>query len=350
MNIEDILIDENSEDDSIIIDVRSPKEFYADHINGSINLPVLYDNEYDEVGYLYKNISRFEANKKGSIYVMKNISHHIETKLKNISRKNKIIFYCSRGGNRSQSFAIVCSKIGWNSDIIKGGYKSYRRHVVKQINVLSRNLNFIIIAGKTGVGKTDILKLLAKKDINILDLEYLASHRGSLLGSFISIKQPSQKMFESRLYDVINKIDEGSIIFVESESIKIGNVQIPKELFDSIYHSPLIKIENSINERAKYLVENYDHLKGDFITISNLLKFMSLRKSKSLIGLLENSLQEKDWFKLAKLLLLHHCDSTYDFAMSKRKGRVIADLKFDHPVKESVEIVVSKILTLQREY
>ena len=205
MNIEDLLIDKKSKTDSIIIDVRSPREFSADHINESINLPVLYDDEYDEVGCLYKNISKFEANKKGSIYVMKNISYHIETELKNISPKKRIIFYCSRGGNRSQSFSIVCSKIGWNSDTIKGGYKSYRRHVVKQINALSKNLNFIIIAGKTGVGKTDILKLLAKKDFNILDLENLASHRGSLLGSFIAIKQPSQKMFESRLYDVINK-------------------------------------------------------------------------------------------------------------------------------------------------
>jgi tRNA 2-selenouridine synthase len=349
MNIEDLLIDEKSKFDYTIIDVRSPREFSIDHINESINLPVLYNDEYDEVGSLYKNISKFEANKKGSIYVMKNISYHIENKLKPLKPKSKIVFYCSRGGNRSQSFSIICSKIGWVSDTIKGGYKSYRQHVVKELSALSNNLNFIIIAGKTGIGKTDVLNLLKKNNANILDLEDLASHRGSLLGSLISAKQPSQKMFESRLYEVIKKIDKRNVIFVESESIKIGNVQVPKQLFDSIYNSPLIKIENSIDERAKYLIKNYDHLKEDAITISKLLRFMSRRNPKPLITLLENSLQEKDWFKLVKLLLIHHYDATYDFSISKRKGMILADLKFDRKVEDVVDIVAKKILSIQQE-
>ena len=349
MNIDDLLVDKKLISDCIIIDVRSPREFSIDHIHGSINLPVLYDHEYEEVGKIYKNISKFEANKKGSVYVMKNISYHIENKLKNINpkNKNKLIFYCSRGGNRSQSFSIVCSKIGWISDTVKGGYKSYRRHVVEKLGILSNNFNFMIIAGKTGVGKTDILKLLEKNGSIIIDLENLASHRGSLLGSSNSVKQPSQKMFESRIYDVMVKINKGSVVFVESESIKIGNLQVPKNLFDSIYNSPLIKVENSINERAKYLITNYNHLKEDISTISNLLKFMSLRNPQSLIKSLEDSLQKNDWVELAELLLLHHYDVAYDFSISKRKGTIIADLKFNRKVEDVVEIVAEKILTMQ---
>jgi tRNA 2-selenouridine synthase len=346
MNLKDLLVEQESKTDCMIIDVRSPREFSIDHIKGSINLPVLYDNEYEEIGYLYEKLSKFEANKKGSIYVMKNISYHIENELKNINPKKRIIFYCSRGGNRSQSFSIVCSKIGWRSDTIQGGYKSYRRHVVEQIDTLSKNLNFIIIAGKTGVGKTDILNSLRKNDFAILDLENLASHRGSLLGSLNFGKQPSQKMFESRLYEAIKKIGIRSTIFVESESIKIGNVQVPKKLFDSIYNSPLIKIENSINERAKYLIKNYDHLKRNDIIIKKLLNFMSLKNPTSLIKLLEKTLQEKNWLKLAELLLLHHYDMTYDFAMSKRKGKVLLDLKFNHKVEDVIEIIAIKLLSM----
>jgi len=347
MNLEDLLADDKSQSDNIVIDVRSPKEFSNDHIDGSLNLPVLYDLEHEEIGLLYKNISKFEAHKKGSIYVMKNISYHIENQLKYIGSKKKIIFYCSRGGNRSQSFSIVCSKIGWISDTIKGGYKSYRRYVIKQINELSKNLNFIIIAGKTGIGKTDILKSLEQKGANILDLENLASHRGSLLGSLDSIEQPSQKSFESRLYNAMKTIERSSIVYVESESVKIGNLHVPKQLFDFIYNSPLIKLENSIQERSKYLVKNYDHLKNDIPTISNLLKFMALKHPNHLIKLLETYLKKEDWLKLTELLLLHHYDASYDFAMSKRQGRVLSDFKFNHTVEDVVEIVAEKILLMQ---
>ena len=196
----------------LIIDVRSPAEFKEDHISGAVNLPVLSDEERKIIGTRHKNLSPFEARKLGASFVAKNIARHIESALKNETRDFTPLIYCWRGGQRSKSFALICSEIGWRTVILNGGYKNYRRSVIKKIEELVLGLSFIVIAGRTGTRKTDILEGLNKRGAQVLDLEKLASHRGSLLGKLEEVDQPSQKMFETLIMDTLRHFDPDRVV------------------------------------------------------------------------------------------------------------------------------------------
>ena len=197
MNISEIYEKDWDQENYIIIDVRSPQEYADDHIIGSINLPVLYDEEYNLIGRIYKKKSAFEANIMGAQLVMKNISNHLGCSLKEYDKKTKLIFCCKKGGNRSFSFYTVCEKIGWRCEVISGGYRSYRQFVVKMLEKLSQRNEFVIISGRTGNGKTKILNLLELKGLQVIDLEDLACHRGSILGSYTN--KPHQHKNTSRV-------------------------------------------------------------------------------------------------------------------------------------------------------
>ena len=219
-----------------IIDVRSPSEFHEDHIPGAINLPVLNDQERAEVGTIYARVDPFTARKRGAVITSQNIAKHIFT-LSDYGKDWKPLIYCWRGGQRSGSLALVMHEIGGSVTLLQGGYKAYRRHVQQELNRLLPRLRFIVVAGPTGCGKTDLLRQLQSQGCQVLDLESLANHRGSLLGREPGSCQPSQKWFESSLYHELCQLDLEKPIYVESESSKIGEIHLPTALFKNLITS-----------------------------------------------------------------------------------------------------------------
>ncbi len=344
MKISDLYGKNWREENYIIIDTRSPQEYADDHIIGSINLPVLFDQEYKLVGRTYKEKSAFEAKKLGAQLVMKNISNHLGFALRNFDKNKKLVFYCKRGGNRSFSFHTVCEKIGWKCYVISGGYKSYRRFVVERTEKLSLCNEFIIVSGRTGNGKTKLLNLLELNGLQVIDLEGLACHRGSILGGFIDTPQPSQKQFESIIFDTLRKFRSSEIIFVESESRKIGKLTIPERFFSSIYNSKIIKIENLLNKRVDFLIKEYPNFMEDHRPILDLVNLLRKRMPKEIILDIEKYIADRDFKKLASNLLSTHYDKSYDKSMFKRKGKLVKQFNFDCGVEDAVDHVCRYVI------
>ena len=190
-----------------IIDVRTPSEFAEDHIPGAINCPVLSDEERITVGTLYKQVSPFEARKVGAALVARNIAFHLQTRFHDRPKSWHPMIYCWRGGQRSSAMCIILAQVGWAAQKLEGGYKAYRRDVLEKLEALPQNLTFRVICGPTGSGKSYLLAALADNGQQVLDLEMLAGHRGSVLGKIPGQSQPSQKWFDSALLEALQKLD-----------------------------------------------------------------------------------------------------------------------------------------------
>ena len=212
------------------IDVRSPSEFADDHIPGAVSLPVLDDRERAEVGTLHAQASAFAAKRRGAALVTRNIARILETYCANQPREWKPVVYCWRGGKRSGALAHILSEIGWRAVQLDGGYRAYRRHVITLLEQVPSRFRFYVICGLTGTGKSRLLQALADAGAQVLDLEGLARHRGSLLGDLPGDPQPSQRRFDSELLAQLQCLDPQRPVFVESESRKIGTVQLPDAL------------------------------------------------------------------------------------------------------------------------
>jgi len=312
----------------LIIDVRSPGEFKEDHIPGAVSLPVLSDEERKIIGTRHKNQSPFEARKLGASFVAKNIAEHIEGSLKKEGRDFSPLIYCWRGGQRSKSFALICSEIGWRTFILNGGYKNYRRSVIKKIEALVRGLSFIVIAGRTGTRKTDILESLDKRGAQVLDLENLASHRGSLLGKLEEAEQPSQKMFETLIIDTLRYFDPGRVVFLESESQKIGQRQIPKALWNFIKISPQITLSAPRRSRASTLSRKYEHLTKDGESLKKLIEKIPGRHGQNRTEHWCSLITHKSWEELSYDLLEFHYDPSYDNSLKNNDRTTI--FEYDH--------------------
>jgi tRNA 2-selenouridine synthase len=245
-----------------VIDVRSPSEFALDHIPGAINCPVLDDEQRITVGTIYKQVNAFEAKKVGAAMVSKNIGRHIEERWLGMPRDWKPLVYCWRGGNRSGSMAHVLAKIGWPAIQLDGGYKAYRNYVNAALGEAPA-LSFKVICGTTGSGKSRLLEVLASIGAQVLDLEQLAAHRGSVLGNLPSQPQPSQKSFETLIWDKLRHFDVALPVFVESESKKVGQLRVPDALMEAMRQAPCIALTLSRTNRVRLLMEDYQHFTTD---------------------------------------------------------------------------------------
>src|SRR5471032_1133073 len=241
-----------------IIDVRSPSEFAEDHLPGAINLPVLNDEQRVRVGTLYKQTSAFEAKKLGAALVAKNIARHIEDGFLGHPHDWKPLVYCWRGGNRSGAMAHILARIGWPAAQLDGGYKAFRAHVNAALEQPPA-LSFKVICGTTGSGKSRLLEVLNANGAQVLDLEQLAAHRGSVLGNLPSQPQPRQKAFETAIWHALRSFDPALPVFVESESKKVGNLRVPAALMDTMRASDCIALTLSRENRVRLLMEDYAH-------------------------------------------------------------------------------------------
>jgi tRNA 2-selenouridine synthase len=294
-----------------IIDVRSEAEFALDHIPGAINCPVLNNDERIRVGTLYKQTSAFEAKKIGAALVAKNIAEHLQNTFIEKPREWRPLIYCWRGGNRSGSMAHILAKIGWPAMQLEGGYREYRQEVIMQLDAVVNQSRFAVVCGTTGSGKSRLLSTLAKAGAQVLDLEKLAAHRGSVLGGLPDEQQPSQKLFESRIWNVLRRCSPDQIIWVESESKKIGNLRVPELLMEKIRSSECIRLTLNTSERVKLLLEDYPHLSRDTEQLMVLLSHLTPLHGHTKMRQWQSLAQSNEISTLVESLLVEHYDPAY---------------------------------------
>lgn len=246
-----------------LIDVRSESEFAEDHIPGALNCPVLNDGERARVGTLYKQVSPFDAKKTGAALVSANIARHLAACFRDRPREWRPLVYCWRGGSRSDAMAHVLRQVGWHCGRLDGGYRAYRREVVADLAARPAAFQWRSVCGATGCGKSRLLRILAGAGAQVLDLEALAAHRGSVLGNLPDETQPSQKMFESRIWHALRGFSPRRPIYVEAESRKIGNLRVPEALIAEMWRSPCIVLEAPMSARVALLKEEYAHYIAD---------------------------------------------------------------------------------------
>ena len=327
-----------------IIDVRSPLEFAEDHIVGAINCPVLSDLERQKVGTIYKKESSFKAKIIGSSLTAKNIAFHIENKFMEKKGSWQPLIYCWRGGQRSKAFSIVLSEVGWRTNQLKGGYKEYRNQVINFLDNIGPKLKITLISGKTGSAKTKILKSIENEGGQILDLEGLANHKGSLLGKIPDLIQPSQKFFESLIFNKIQNLNLKDKIYIEAESSKIGNIHIPKSIWKKMIKSPRIEISANVELRAKFLVSDYDYMCNDPTLINPIIKGLKNRLSKELFDEWTNLIDRKKWFDLTKSFLENHYDPSYSSNTIKNDRKVIKKITATSLNNSDIKDIAKKIL------
>jgi len=294
-----------------IIDVRSESEFALDHIPGAINCPVLNDDERIRVGTLYKQDSPFKAKKIGAALVARNIAAHLDAHFAEHPKGWRPLVYCWRGGNRSGAMAHILAKVGWPAVQLEGGYKAYRQYLVSHIDELAGYYRFKVVCGTTGSGKSRLLATLAAMDAQVLDLEKLAAHRGSLLGSLPGEPQPTQKMFESRIWQTLRRFHPKQGVFVESESKKIGNLRVPDTLMDAIRASACLRVNISDANRVELLIEDYPHLATDVAQLMAQLEHLTPLHGRDKIGAWRALAESGNIPALVQALLTQHYDPAY---------------------------------------
>lgn len=332
-----------------IIDVRSPAEFAEDHIPGALNFPVLDNEERRKIGIIYKQISPFEARKIGASLIAKNISQYLECHFLHKIKDYHPLIYCWRGGQRSNSFAAVLSQIGWQTTLIQGGYKTYRNYVREQLDLLAEQLSFKILCGYTGSAKTFLLQKMNQAGIQILDLEKLANHRGSLLGQVwetTPTAQPSQKWFESQLLATLKTFDPSQSIWVESESRLIGKIQIPKLIWQTMRRSPCYEVELPIKERVKLLMAEYPHLIEHPEALKKLLNYLIPNHGKQKIQTWFELIDAKKGEEFVTAILAEHYDPAYRRSLPLSFSEPIQKYKLQDLSQASIKQFVTSINNL----
>jgi tRNA 2-selenouridine synthase len=294
-----------------IIDVRSPAEFAEDHIPGAINCPVLDNEQRIQVGTLYKQVSPFEAKKIGAALVSENIAKHLKASFLDRPKSWKPLIYCWRGGDRSGSMTTVFKAIGWPAGQLDGGYKAWRGHVIARLAELPPQFRFIVVCGATGNAKTRILQAIGGLGEQVLDLETLACHKGSVLGVLPDQPQPSQKAFETALLQALSGFDPARPVYVEAESRKIGNLHVPETLIERIRHGECVTVEATLAARVAFLLKDYDYFLSQPEFLGQRLDVLRSLQSRETLSRWQQLIAGADWPTLVRELLELHYDPLY---------------------------------------
>ncbi len=294
-----------------IIDVRSEDEYRDDHIPGAINCPVLDNNERVLVGTLYKQTSSFDAKKFGAALVSANIARHLRERFQDRPRTWRPLVYCWRGGGRSNALAHVFAQIGWRVGRLDGGYKAYRRAVIEALHTLPDRFRWRVVCGLTGTGKSRLLRALETTGAQVLDLEALAEHRGSVLGNMPDEPQPTQKMFDSLVWHELTRFDVRRPVFVEGESKKIGRLRVPEALIVAMHSSECVVLDAALPLRVELLKSEYSHYFSQPELLGTQIECLAPLHGKDTIGRWQEMARAGRWDMLVEELLVKHYDPAY---------------------------------------
>lgn len=313
-----------------VIDVRSPAEYAEDHVPGALGCPVLDDAERAAIGTLYKQVSPFDAKRRGAALVARNIARHLETAFAGRDRQWRPLVYCWRGGKRSGAMTHVLREVGWQAAQLEGGYKAYRRAVVTALETMPRGFRYLVLCGETGSAKSRVLEALAARGAQVLDLEQLARHRGSVLGNLPGTPQPAQKMFETRLWDALRRLDPAAPVFVEAESKKIGQLQVPDALLETMRGAECVRIEAPVAARVAFLIDEYRHFLADPAALKAQLDCLIGLHGREIIADWRERADRRDWDGLVAALLTAHYDPAYRRSTHRNYAR-LADAHVARP-------------------
>jgi tRNA 2-selenouridine synthase len=313
----------NFKDFDAVIDARTPSEYALDHIPGAVSAPVLDDAQRAEVGTLYKQVSPFEAKKLGAALIAQNVAHHIEQMFRGKDKAWRPLVYCWRGGKRSGAMAHILREVGWDASTLAGGYRAYRRWVVDELATLPSQLEFIVVHGPTGSGKSRFLAALAKAGAQVLDLEGLAAHRGSVLGSLPNAPQPSQKWFESQLLAELEQFGRSRPVYVEAESKKIGQIQVPEALMARMRGSRCITLDTDAATRVSLLLDEYRHFLEDRDALNAQLDCLVALHGRERINEWKALAAAGKWREFVERLLVQHYDPAYRRSSIKNYPQLI---------------------------
>ena len=326
-----------------IVDARTEDEYALDHVPSAVNWPTLDNAERITIGTMYKQVNAFEAKKRGAALSARNIAAHIEREVLHKPKDWKPLVYCWRGGNRSGALATILGAIGFQVTLIEGGYKAWRAALVDDIPRLAQRLQYRVVCGPTGSGKTRLLQALAAEGAQVLDLEALANHRSSVLGHIPGVPQPSQKAFDTLIWNALQGFDPARPVFVESESKKVGNVRVPDALMDTMRESPCIDLQLPNHERVALLLEDYDFFVTDPTHFCQRLEALTELRGKAVVG---------DWIEKVNAgqtpdvvleLLTQHYDPMYAQSIQrnfKRYGCALPCLPRDRSVAALSELAI----------
>ncbi|HUO12694.1 MAG TPA: tRNA 2-selenouridine(34) synthase MnmH [Caulobacteraceae bacterium] len=329
-----------------IIDVRSPSEFAEDHVPGAISLPVLSDAERAEVGTIYVQDSRFRARRIGAALIARNVARHLETALADKAGEFKPLVYCWRGGQRSSAMATILAEVGWRTAVLAGGYKTYRRHVKARLYDEPLGARFVLLEGRTGSGKTEILNRLAALGVQTLDLEGLADHRGSVFGGVAGRNQPSQKMFESRLLAALDALDPSRPIVAEAEASKVGDRMVPPSLWAAMQAGPRITISAPLGARAAYLARAYADVVSDLAQFEAAVARLPIHPGRKALAAWRDLAEASDLEALATELMQAHYDPAYDRAAGKDETARLGRVDLHDLTADAMEVAAGEIAAL----
>jgi len=325
-----------------VIDVRSPAEFAEDRVPGAINLPVLDNTERARIGTIYKKESPFKARKIGAALVFRNAAAHVDSALAHHDGGWRPLIYCWRGGQRSGAFTWMLREIGWRAEVLEGGYRSYRRLVAKYLYETPLPHRIVQLGGFTGTAKTALLPLLSARGVQTLDLEGLASHRGSLLGDMPG-GQPAQKGFESDLAQALHALDPARPMLVEAESSRIGQITLPPMLWEAMKTAPWIEIDAPIEARARYLAEAYEDVLADQSKLREKLDPLRYHRGHALVDSWEGLIAAGDRIALCRSLAEDHYDPAYRKSMLAQAPRVLHREKTETLDRLALETVADRL-------
>lgn len=332
---------------STIIDARSEDEYAQDHLPHAVNWPSLDNAERVRIGTMYKQVSAFEAQKHGAALVAANIARHIQREVLDLPKHWQPLIYCWRGGKRSGSLSMVLGQIGFKVHLIEGGYKAFRAALLADIPKRVIPLQFRVISGPTGSGKTRLLHVLSAEGAQVLDLEDLAQHRSSVLGHIPGQPQPSQKHFDTLIWEKLRSFDTNRPVFVESESRKVGNVSIPESLMLSMRESPCYELQLSADERVALLLEDYPFFVKDTELFCQRLDALVAIRGKTVVEDWKAKVNHGQIETVVRELLSQHYDPTYAASMKRNftQGEQHMPLPAENRSSQSLQKIARQLMT-----
>jgi tRNA 2-selenouridine synthase len=300
-----------------IIDARSEGEYAEDFIPGAVNYPVLNNDERARVGTLNKEASAFEAKRMGAALVSRNIANMLEAHFADKPRDWAPLIYCWRGGKRSRSLTLVLREIGFKAVQLDGGYKAYRARVAQELTELPKRFQYVTICGCTGTGKTALLLALRDGGAQVIDLEGLANHKGSLLGEHVTTPQPTQKRFDSLLWATLRSLDPTRPVFVESESKKIGLVQMPESMREQMAAGECVWLDVPVAARVAHLRGEYEHFVNDPALLMQKLAPLKALRGDDMLARWQILAAVGNIDGVVESLLIDHYDPLYTTAITR---------------------------------